>query len=135
MASWLMKSEPASYGWDRLIAEGGTEWDGVRNAAAAIHLRAMQVGDAAFLYHSVSEKAVVGIMRITRAFRPDGEDGKWASVAVAPVRKLASPVTLAAIKAEPRLAGMALLRQSRLSVGPVHDEEWAVIMELAERRG
>lgn len=134
MASWLMKSEPTSYGWDRLIAEGGTEWDGVRNAAAAIHLRAMQVGDEAFLYHSVSEKAVVGIMRITRAFRPDGEDRKWASVAVAPVRKLASPVTLAAIKAEPRLAGMALLRQSRLSVCPVRDEEWEVVLELAGER-
>lgn len=130
MAYWLMKSEPESYGWDRLVADGKTEWDGVRNATAAINLRAMQVGDEAFLYHSVSEKAVVGIMRITRAFRPDGEDGKWASVEVAPVRKLAVPVTLAAIKAEPRLAGMELLRQSRLSVCPVRDEEWATVVAM-----
>ncbi|OYY89899.1 MAG: ubiquinol-cytochrome C reductase [Sphingomonas sp. 28-66-16] len=130
MAYWLMKSEPESYGWSELIADGRTEWDGVRNATAAINLRAMAVGDEAFLYHSVSDKAVVGIMRIIRAFRPDGEGGKWASVEVAPVRALARPVTLAAIKAEPALAAMELLRQSRLSVAPVRPAEWAQILAM-----
>lgn len=130
MANWLIKSEPESYGWPHLVAEGHTEWTGVRNYSAAINLRAMQQGDEAFFYHSVSEKAVVGIVRVTRAWQPDGEDGKWASVQVEPVRALAKPVTLAAIKAEPRLAGMALLRQSRLSVCPVSADEWAVVVAM-----
>ena len=133
MQRWLIKSEPASYGWAQLVADGGTEWDGVRNATAAIHLRAMAVGDEAFFYHSVSDKAVVGIVCIARAFRPDGEDGKWASVRVEPVAALPTPVTLAAIKAEPALAGMELLRQSRLSVCPVRDNEWAIVLAMAGR--
>lgn len=131
---WLIKSEPTCYGWDHLVADGGTEWDGVRNATAAINLRTMQVGDEAFYYHSVTEKAVVGIVRIARAHRPDGEDGRWASVAIEPVRKLPRPVTLAAIKAEPRLAGMDLLRQSRLSVCAVRDAEWDLILSMATQR-
>ena len=131
MKRWLIKSEPESYGWRQLVADGGTEWDGVRNATAAIHLRAMAVGDEAFLYHSVSDKAVVGIMRVARAFRPDGADGKWASVRVEPVAALPKPVTLAAIKAEPALAGMELLRQSRLSVCPVRESEWAIVLAMA----
>ncbi len=130
MAKWLIKSEPESYGWANLVADGHTEWTGVRNHSAAIHLRAMAVGDEALFYHSVSDKAVVGIARISRTWQPDGADGKWASVEVAPVRALATPVTLAAIKAEPRLAGMELLRQSRLSVCPVRDEEWATIAAM-----
>lgn len=130
MANWLIKSEPESYGWAHLVAEGRTEWTGVRNHSAAINLRAMAVGDEAFFYHSVSDKAVVGIVRVTRAWQPDGEDGKWASVQVEPVRALAKPVTLAAIKAEPALAGMALLRQSRLSVCPVSAEEWAIVVAM-----
>ncbi|OYY68750.1 EVE domain-containing protein [Sphingomonas sp. 28-63-12] len=130
MAYWLIKSEPESYGWAHLVADGRTEWTGVRNATAAINLRAMQVGDEAFFYHSVSDKAVVGIVRITRSWQSDGEDGKWASVEVAPVRALARPVTLTAIKAEQRLAGMELLRQSRLSVCPVRDEEWALLLAM-----
>jgi predicted RNA-binding protein with PUA-like domain len=132
MAYWLMKSEPASYGWDDLVRDGGTDWNGVRNNAARLHLRAMKPGDEAFFYHSMSDKAVVGIMRITGPGKPDGEDGSWVQVPVEPVAKLARPVTLAEIKAEPALAQMELLRQSRLSVAPVRPEEWARVREMAE---
>ena len=130
MAHWLMKSEPASYSWDDLVRDGGTEWDGVRNPAARLHLRAMQVGDLALFYHSGAERAVVGIMRIARAGRPDGADGSWVSVAVEPVRAFAVPVPLSAIKAQPRLAGLEMLRQSRLSVSPVRDEEYMAIINM-----
>ena len=133
MAHWLMKSEPEAYGWADLVRDGGTEWDGVRNNAARLHLKAMQVGDEAFFYHSMSDKAVVGIMRIARAAQPDPKDPNWVSVRVEPVKALARPVTLAEIKAEPRLAKMELIRQSRLSVAPVRDEEWKVVLELASR--
>ena len=131
MAFWLMKSEPASYGWSDLIRDGGTEWDGVRNPTARIHLRAMKVGDQALLYHSMSDKAVVGIMRITREAQPDAKDSNWVSVRVEPVRPLSRPVTLAEIKAEPSLAEMELIRQSRLSVAPVRAEEWRKILAMA----
>ena len=131
MAHWLMKSEPESYGWDNLERDGATEWDGVRNNAARLHLKAMQPGDEAFFYHSMSDKAVVGIMRITRAAEPDPKAPDWVRVRVEPVRKLKRPVTLAEIKAEPSLAKMGLIRQSRLSVAPVRDEEWAKILEMA----
>jgi predicted RNA-binding protein with PUA-like domain len=133
MARWLMKSEPESYGWPDLVRDGGTEWDGVRNNAARLHLRAMRPGDEAFFYHSMSDKAVVGIMRVTRAAAPDPKDADWVSVRVEPVRALERPVTLAEIKAEPRLAAMELIRQSRLSVAPVRDEEWQLILEMARR--
>ena len=131
MAYWLMKSEPSAYSWDRLVRDGGTEWDGVRNPTARIHLRSMKVGDLAFFYHSNEERAVVGIMRIVREARPDGTDGAWASVAVAPERPLAAAVTLKAIKAEPKLASMELIRQSRLSVAPVRPEEWETVLAMA----
>jgi predicted RNA-binding protein with PUA-like domain len=131
MAYWLMKSEPGSYGWDSLVRDGGTEWDGVRNNAARLHLKAMKAGDEAFFYHSMEERSIVGIMRIVREAGPDPKDGDWVSVAVEPVRPI-GPVALKTIKAEPRLAGMELIRQSRLSVAPVRDEEWAVVLELAE---
>lgn len=131
MAYWLLRSEPDAYSWDRLVKDGGTEWDGVRNYTARNFLKEMQPGDRAFFYHSNTEKAAVGIMEITRAWRPDGEKGDWASVAVKPVEKLPRPVTLAEIKAEPRLAKLEMLRQSRLSVTPVRDEEWKVILEMA----
>jgi predicted RNA-binding protein with PUA-like domain len=133
MAYWLMKSEPGSYGWDRLVRDAGTEWDGVRNNAARLHLKAMKVGDEAFFYHSMDERSIVGIMRISREAQPDPKDGDWVSVAVEPVRPL-GPVALKTIKAEPRLAAMELIRQSRLSVAPVRDEEWAVVLELAGER-
>ena len=134
MAYWLMKSEPEAYSWDDLVRDEGTEWDGVRNNAATLHLKAMQVGDRAFLYHSMSDKAVVGIMEITRAARPDAkaqEGERWVSVAVKPVEKLPRPVTLAEVKAEPKLKDMELIRQSRLSVAPVRPEEWALLLDMA----
>ena len=110
--------------------DGGTEWDGVRNNAARLHLRAMQVGDEAFFYRSVQEPAIVGIMRIVRGPGPDPKDGDWVSVRVEPVRPI-EPVTLKAIKAEPSLAKMELIRQSRLSVAPVRDEEWTKVLEMS----
>lgn len=131
MAYWLMRSEPDAYGWDDLTRDGATEWDGVRNYTARNFLKEMQPGDHAIFYHSNTERAAVGIMEITRAWKPDGPDGKWASVAVKPVAPLARPVTLAAIKEEPRLQGLEMLRQSRLSVTPVRDAEWAVLTEMA----
>ena len=131
MAYWLMKSEPGAYGWADLVRDGATEWDGVRNNAARLHLRAMKVGDEAFFYHSMDERAVVGIMRITREGAPDPKDSDWVSVRVEPVRPLERPVTLKEIKAEPSLAKMELIRQSRLSVAPVRDAEWAKILEMA----
>ena len=130
MAYWLMKSEPGSYSWDELVRDGGTEWDGVRNNAARLHLRGMKVGDEALFYHSGEERAVVGIMRIAREGRPDGEDGAWVSVRVEPVKPLGKPVTLKDIKAEAKLAAMELIRQSRLSVSPVREEEWATVLAM-----
>lgn len=132
MAYWLMKSEPGSYSWDELVKDGATEWDGVRNPAARLHLRAMKPGDEAVFYHSGGDKAAVGIMRIARDAQPDPKDANWVSVAVEPVRPLPAPVTLKAMKAEPRLAKLEMLRQSRLSVSPVRQEEWTVIVDLAK---
>lgn len=125
-----MKSEPSSYGWDDLVRDGGTEWDGVRNPTARINLRAMKVGDEAFFYHSMDERQIVGIMRIAREAQPDARDPNWVSVRVEPVRPV-NPVTLKAVKAEPKLAEMELLRQSRLSVAPVRDKEWKTILGMA----
>jgi len=132
MAYWILRSEPEAYSWDDLVRDGGTEWTGVRNYTARNFLMTMQPGDQALFYHSNTEKAAVGIMEVTRAWQPDGDDGKWASVAVKPVTKLAKPVSLAAIKAEPRLAALEMVRQSRLSVTPVRDEEWPVLLEMAK---
>ena len=131
MAYWLMKSEPDVYGWDDLVRDGSTDWDGVRNYTARQNLAAMKLGDEAFFYHSNVEKAVVGIMRVSREGRPEGEDGKWVSVEVKPVKPVKRPVTLAEIKAEPKLAEMALVKLSRLSVGPVSAAEWKVILKMA----
>ena len=130
MSHWLMKSEPESYSWADLVRDGGTEWDGVRNNAARLHLKAMKVGDEAFFYHSMSDKAVLGIMRVTREAQPDPKDRDWVSVRVEPVKEL-SPVTLAEIKAEPELSKMELIRQSRLSVAPVRDDEWTQVLKMA----
>jgi predicted RNA-binding protein with PUA-like domain len=128
-----MKSEPGTYSWDDLVRDGGTDWDGVRNNAARLHLRAMKPGDQALFYHSGEERAVVGIMEVTGSGQPDGAEGAWVKVPVKPVKALAKPVSLAAIKAEPKLAKMELIRQSRLSVSPVRDEEWPVVLAMAER--
>ena len=130
MAYWMLRSEPDAYSWDDLVRDGATEWNGVRNYTARNFLKDMQPGDRALFYHSQSDKAAVGVMEITRAWQPDGDDGTWASVAVKPVAKLARPVTLAAIKAEPRLGKLEMLRQSRLSVSPIREEEWAVLLEM-----
>lgn len=132
MAYWLMRSEPDAYGWEDLVKEGGTEWDGVRNYAARNFLKEMKPGDRALFYHSQKDKAAVGIMEITRAWKPDGADGQWASVRVEPREKLAKPVTLAAIKAEKGLEKLEMLRQSRLSVTPVRDEEWKKLLEMGK---
>ena len=133
MARWLMKSEPESYGWADLVRDGVTEWDGVRNNAARLHLKAMRQGDEAFFYHSMSDKAVVGIMRVTRGAEPDPKAPEWVRVRVEPVRALERPVTLAEIKAEPSLANMELIRQSRLSVAPVKPEEWETVLAMSRR--
>ena len=133
MARWLMKSEPGSYSWQDLVRDGSTEWDGVRNNAARLHLKAMKSGDEAFFYHSMDERSVIGVMRIVREAAPDPRDADWVSVKVEPLRALPRPVTLKEIKAEPRLAKMELIRQSRLSVAPVREEEWAMILYMASR--
>ena len=130
---WLIKSEPEAYSFDRLVEEGRTLWDGVRNYRARNNLQAMQVGDEAFFYHSVSEKQIVGIVRISKAGLEDPKDdtGTWAAVEIEPVRKFATPVTLAAIKAEPTLEEIELLRQSRLSVAEIRPEEWRIVRRMA----
>ena len=131
MARWLMKSEPESYGWADLVRDGGTEWDGVRNNAARLHLKAMKPGDEAFFYHSMSDKAVVGIMRVTRGREPDPKAPDWVRVRVEPVRPLAAGDP-GRDQGRARLAKMELIRQSRLSVAPVRDEEWAKVLEMAK---
>ena len=130
---WLMKSEPEAYSFDRLVEEGRTLWDGVRNYRARNNLQAMHVGDQAFFYHSVSDKEIVGIVRISKAGLADPRDdsGTWAAVEIEPVRKFERPVTLAAIKADPTLEEIELLRQSRLSVAEIRPEEWEKIRRMA----
>lgn len=132
---WLMKSEPDAYSWEDLVAEGEGTWDGVRNHRAANNLRTMRVGDEAFFYHSNIGLEIVGVMEISQAGIVDPSDpqGKWAAVKVKPVRKLARSVTLKEIKADPALAEMELIKQSRLSVGVVRPEEWDYILGLSER--
>jgi predicted RNA-binding protein with PUA-like domain len=137
-----MKSEPFKYSWQQLEYDGATFWDGVRNHVAKHHLLNMQVGDEALFYHSNEGKACVGIMKIIQAASPDqtvapdelSKDGTnpWVGVRVAPVRTLKNPVSLALVKAEPRLQNMALLKYQRLSVQPVTPAEWAVVLELAK---
>jgi predicted RNA-binding protein with PUA-like domain len=133
MSFWLLKSEPDVYGWDDLVHEGETVWNGVRNNAARLHLRAMKEGDDALFYHSNIGKEAVGLCRISRAAYPDptDESGQWVAVSVQPVRRLGRPVTLAEMKAEPALADFQLIRQSRLSVVPVTAEEWDTILTMA----
>ena len=133
MSRWLLKSEPDVYSWDQLVADGETVWNGVRNNAARLNLRAMKAGDEAFFYHSNIGKEIVGIARISREAYPDptDESGQWVAVSVQPVQKLAKPVTLATMKADPALAEFQLIRQSRLSVVPVRDDEWVRVLQLA----
>lgn len=131
---WLIKSEPAAYSWDDLVGDGETLWDGVRNHRAAINLRAMRKGDPAFFYHSVTGKEIVGVAAISEPGLSDPKDGKWPAVKIKPVRALARPVTLAEIKGDPQLAGIELVRLSRLSVAEIRPEEWDRILELAKAK-
>ena len=139
MAYWLFKSEPGAWSWDDQVRKGdaGEGWNGVRNHQAANNMKAMQVGDRGFFYHSVDEKRIVGIVEVSKTYHPDPTDasGRFGMVAIKAVKPVAKPVTLAEIKAEPRLDGFALVRQSRLSVVPVTDEQWSVICAMAETKG
>jgi predicted RNA-binding protein with PUA-like domain len=132
MAHWLMKSEPFKYSWDDLNRDGSTFWNGVRNHQAALYLKAMAVGDEVFFYHSNEGLEIVGIARVTKTAYPDHTDekGRFVMVDIAPVRALKNPVSLAQMKAEPKLAGMKMFQQFRLSVLPIADEEWDVILGM-----
>ena len=133
MANWLVKSEPATYSFSDLERDGRTVWDGVRNNAAALHLKAMKIGDEVLFYHSQEGLAVVGIARVVKEAFPDASDpaGRFVAVELAPVRPLKRPVTLQEMKATPALAALEMIRQGRLSVSPVRSEEWAAILGMA----
>lgn len=134
MAYWLFKSEPNTWSWDQQVARGdaGEEWDGVRNYQARNNMRAMQIGDRGFFYHSLKEKSVVGIVEVITTAHPDSktDDPRWECVDIRVVRPLPKPVTLDQCKTDPRLAEMVLVNNSRLSVQPVSDEEWRIVCEL-----
>ncbi|MCV2882133.1 EVE domain-containing protein [Actibacterium sp. XHP0104] len=134
MAYWLFKSEPNTWGWDDQVAKGdaGEEWDGVRNYQARNNMRAMKIGDLGFFYHSVNEKRIVGVVEVIAEAHPDSktDDPRWECVDIKAVRALETPVTLDMCKADPRLADMVLVNNSRLSVQPVTDAEWQIICEL-----
>jgi predicted RNA-binding protein with PUA-like domain len=134
MAYWLVKSEPATWSWDAQVKAKVTGWDGVRNHQAANNMKAMALGDLAFFYHSGDEKQVVGIVEVTKLYRPDPSDesGRFGMVDVKAVKPFTEPVTLAQIKAEPRLKDLTLVRNSRLSVQPVAKEAWALICKLGK---
>jgi predicted RNA-binding protein with PUA-like domain len=132
MAHWLVKSEPDAYSWQQLIKDKETSWDGVRNFAARIHLKNMKKGDEVFYYHSNEGTDIVGIAKVSKEFYqdPTTDDDKWVSVMLKPVKALKKPVSLAQIKANKKLQNMALVRIGRLSVQPVTDEEWNIILEM-----
>ncbi len=131
MARWLFKAEPGDYSWEQFLADGETDWDGVRNHQAANNMRAMKKGELAFFYRSVKRPALVGLMQITGEAFPDPDDPRFVRVLVAPVQGLPREVPLAEIKADPRLADLALVRQPRLSVMPVSELHWAILCEKA----
>lgn len=135
MRYWLFKSEPGAWSWDDQMAKGdaGEEWDGIRNYQARNNMREMKLGDLGFFYHSVDEKRVVGIVEVCAEIHPDSttEDPRWECVDIKAVRPVKAPVTLEMCKADPRLADMVLVNNTRLSVQPVTAEEWAVVLELA----
>ncbi len=132
MAHWLVKSEPSTYSWDQLEKDKQTFWDGVRNYAARIHLRNMKKGDEVLFYHSNEGTEIVGIAKVVKeAYQdPTTDDTNWVAVDLKPVKKIKKPVSLSQVKAEPRLKNMALVRLGRLSVQPVTDEEWEIVMEM-----
>lgn len=129
---WLVKSEPDGFSWDQQVANGVEPWTGIRNHTAKNNLKAMQVGDLAFFYHSNVGKEIVGIVRVVRAAYPDptAESGDWVCVDMQAVRPFKQPVTLAQMKADPALEGLSLLKYSRLSVAPVAPDYWAHICRL-----
>jgi predicted RNA-binding protein with PUA-like domain len=133
MAYWLIKSEPSAYSWDQLVKDKKTSWTGVRNFQAQINLKAMKTGDRCFFYHSGEGKEIVGIAEVVKAAYPDATDkeGKSVTVDVKAVEPVKTPVTLAAVKADPKFKEMKLVRQSRLSVSPVSDEHWKLLMKMA----
>ncbi|WP_299608310.1 EVE domain-containing protein [uncultured Tateyamaria sp.] len=135
MKFWLFKSEPSTWSWDQQVAKGdtGEEWDGVRNYQARNFMRDMTVGDRGFFYHSQTEKAVVGIVEVIAEAHPDSttDDDRWECVDIKAIGPVKTPVTLEMVKADPRLEEMALIRNSRLSVQPVTEREWAVVCEMA----
>jgi predicted RNA-binding protein with PUA-like domain len=135
MAYWLVKSEPEDWSWAQQVAKGrdGAEWTGIRNFTAQRNLRAMKKGEQAFFYHTGKEKAVVGIVKVIAEAHPDSTDPAWRAIDVAAVAPLPTPVSLARIKADKRLAGMVLVRLPRLSVQPVTDAEWRIICALGGR--
>jgi predicted RNA-binding protein with PUA-like domain len=136
MAHWLVKSEPDAYSWQQLVKDKETSWDGVRNFAARIHLKNMKKGDEVFYYHSNEGTEIVGIAKVSKEFYqdPTTDDDKWVSVMLKPVKALKKPVSLAQIKANKKLQNMALVRIGRLSVQPVTDEEWDIIMKMSEAK-
>lgn len=133
MAYWLVKSEPETWSWAQQLKSGKTDWDGVRNHQAAGYLRAMKKGDLAFFYHSGDEKQIVGVVKVTKEHMPDPKDetGKFVMVEMTAEKPVKAPVTLAAIKAEPKLANMVLVKNSRLSVQPVTEPEWKAVCKMA----
>ena len=139
MPHWLFKSEPSSWSWDNQVAAGaaGTPWNGVRNHLAKKHMQSMRRGDTGFFYHSVDGKAVVGIVEIIREYHPDPSDatGRFGMVDIKAVEPLPAPVILDAVKAEPELTEMALIKNSRLSVQPVTDTEWGIVCRLGGLTG
>jgi predicted RNA-binding protein with PUA-like domain len=133
MAYWLFKSEPGAYSFDRLLKDKRTHWNGVRNYQANNNMKAMKKGDRGFFYHSVDEKQIVGVVEVVKEHYPDDSDatGRFGMVDVKAVDPVKTPVTLAAIKAEPALSQLALVRQSRLSVVPVSAAEWKILCRMA----
>jgi len=132
MAYWLLKSEPSVYSWEHLVKDGRSGWEGVRNYAARLHLRAMKKGDKAFFYHSNKGTEIVGIAEILReAYQDPTTPDDWSSVDIKPVRPLKKSVSLAQVKDRKDLADMALIRLGRLSVQPVTEKEWKAILEMA----
>jgi predicted RNA-binding protein with PUA-like domain len=133
MAYWLLKSEPSSYSWEQLLADKRTHWNGVRNPQALNNLRAMKLGDRAFFYHSSQGKEIVGVVEVIKTFYPDPTDktGKLGMVDVKPLTPAAVRVGLPAMRGNPELSGLSLLKQSRLSVCPVTESEWSTLCKLA----
>lgn len=134
MNYWLIKSEPFKWSWDQQVKKGVEHWDGVRNYQASNNMKAMEIGDLAFFYHSNEGKEIVGIVEVVKEYYPDHTDpkGRFGMVDFKAVKPVNKPVTLAQIKSDPELADMALLKQSRLSVSPVKKSEWDYILKLAE---